>query len=112
MKLLSALAFFLAALSSPAHPSDVTLPGRWSVEKANDWYQKQPWWVGCNFTPSTAINQIEMWQAETQTQYPWSSWRKEFTAEPDLWHHDVLRPDGTPFKASEVELIRDLTGGK
>ena len=26
---------------------------------------KQPWLVGGNFTPSTAINQLEMWQAET-----------------------------------------------
>jgi hypothetical protein len=65
MKLLSSLAFCLAALSPLAHADDVTLPGRWSAEKANDWYKKQPWWVGCNFTPSTAINQLEMWQAET-----------------------------------------------
>ena len=33
-------------------------------EKAWDWYRNQPWIVGCNFTPSTAINQLEMWQAE------------------------------------------------
>ncbi len=38
---------------------------RWSVEKAQQWYAKQPWLVGCNFTPSTAINQLEMWQADT-----------------------------------------------
>ena len=38
---------------------------RWSVEKANQWYQKQPWLVGSNFIPSNAINQLEMWQAET-----------------------------------------------
>lgn len=38
---------------------------RWSVEKANRWYQEQPWLVGCNFIPSTAVNQLEMWQAET-----------------------------------------------
>jgi hypothetical protein len=44
---------------------DETLPGRWSSEKANEWYAKQPWLVGCNFTPSTAINQLEMWQADT-----------------------------------------------
>ena len=40
-------------------------PARWSPEKANAWYAKQPWLVGCNFTPSTAINQLEMWQADT-----------------------------------------------
>ena len=40
-------------------------PGRWSVQQANDWYAKQPWFVGANFGPSTAINQLEMWQADT-----------------------------------------------
>src|SRR5437867_2020199 len=38
---------------------------RWSKEKANAWYEKQPWLVGCNFIPSSAINQLEMWQADT-----------------------------------------------
>src|SRR5687768_10274065 len=38
---------------------------QWSVERANDWYSKMPWLVGCNFGPSNAINQLEMWQAET-----------------------------------------------
>jgi hypothetical protein len=38
---------------------------RWTVEQANGWYDKQPWLVGCNFTPSTAINQLEFWQADT-----------------------------------------------
>jgi hypothetical protein len=38
---------------------------RWSAEKANAWYSKQRWPVGANFIPSTAINQLEMWQADT-----------------------------------------------
>jgi len=55
-----------AVLSLPASAeSDVTLPGRWTAEKANEWHKQQPWLVGCNFTPSTAINQLEMWQADT-----------------------------------------------
>lgn len=37
---------------------------RWSPQQANDWYQSQPWLVGCNFLPSSAINQLEMWQPE------------------------------------------------
>lgn len=37
----------------------------WSKEQANGWYSKQGWLVGSNFLPSTAINQLEMWQAET-----------------------------------------------
>ncbi len=31
---------------------------RWSIEKANEWYSRQPWLVGCNFIPSTAINHL------------------------------------------------------
>jgi hypothetical protein len=38
---------------------------RWSVRAANDWYAKQPWLVGANYIPATAINQLEMWQADT-----------------------------------------------
>jgi hypothetical protein len=37
----------------------------WSVEKAQQWGMMQSWLRGCNFIPSTAINQLEMWQAET-----------------------------------------------
>src|ERR687897_3028639 len=43
----------------------MSIPSRWSNEKANEWYTRQPWLVGCNFIPSNAINQLEMWQAET-----------------------------------------------
>jgi hypothetical protein len=37
----------------------------WTKEQAKEWYDKQPWIVGANFLPSTAINQLEMWQADT-----------------------------------------------
>lgn len=37
----------------------------WSVEKTNAWYNQHKWITGANFLPSTAINQLEMWQAET-----------------------------------------------
>lgn len=39
--------------------------GKWSAEAAHRWYANLPWLVGCNFTPSYAINQLEMWQPET-----------------------------------------------
>ena len=38
---------------------------RWSESKANDWYQQQPWLVGSNFIPADAINELEMWQADS-----------------------------------------------
>lgn len=37
----------------------------WTKEEANEWYARQGWLVGSNFIPSTAINQLEMWQEET-----------------------------------------------
>jgi hypothetical protein len=38
---------------------------RWSSDQAKHWYDEQSWLVGCNFAPSTASNQLEMWRAET-----------------------------------------------
>ena len=40
-------------------------PTRWSEQKATEWYRQQPWLVGANFIPKDAINQLEMWQADT-----------------------------------------------
>ncbi|MDE3236299.1 MAG: cellulase family glycosylhydrolase [Bacteroidota bacterium] len=37
----------------------------WSAEQAVKWSAKQPWLVGANFLPSTAINQLEMWQGDS-----------------------------------------------
>jgi len=38
---------------------------RWSEEKAWEWHRNQGWMAGTNFNPSTAINQLEFFQAET-----------------------------------------------
>lgn len=37
----------------------------WTKEQAKNWYTAQGWLVGCDFLPSSAINQLEMWQAAT-----------------------------------------------
>jgi hypothetical protein len=42
----------------------------------------------------------------SQTQFPWGS--PPGAPEPDLWFHDLLRRDGTPYLAEEVKLIRDV----
>ena len=52
------LFFLLATTLAQAGPRK----GRWSEEKANDWYYAQDWAVGCDYISSNAINQIEMWQ--------------------------------------------------
>ena len=52
------LAFCVStALGAPA--------ARWSESKAATWYAQQPWLVGSNYIPATAINELEMWQANT-----------------------------------------------
>ena len=38
---------------------------RWTEERAWTWYQGQPWIIGFNYVPSTAINTTEMWQRDT-----------------------------------------------
>jgi hypothetical protein len=48
---------------------------------------------------------------KTQTYYPWESWEHPYVhSQPPVWFHEVLRPDGTPYRQAEVDLIRQLTG--
>lgn len=56
--ILPLLFLFITSLSIQAQ-------NRWSIERANNWYKEHDWLVGANFIPSTAINQLEMWQANT-----------------------------------------------
>jgi hypothetical protein len=50
----------------PPLPGDALIHGRlWSAERANAWYAGRPWISGANFVPRSAINELEMWQADT-----------------------------------------------
>jgi len=56
----------VAALGAPiAAQAPVAPSGRWPEARAAEWYRAQPWLVGANYTPANAINQLEMWQADT-----------------------------------------------
>lgn len=44
---------------------DPELRYQWSKERAEAWFEKNGWIAGCNYIPANAINQLEMWQAET-----------------------------------------------
>lgn len=64
--------FLIAAFSAckPSAKTEVATeePGVrdvWSSQQANEWYEQWGWLRGANFLPSTAINQLEMWQKET-----------------------------------------------
>jgi hypothetical protein len=48
---------------------------------------------------------------KTQTYLPWNSWERPYVLEqPIVWFHDIFRPDGTPYRQHEIDLIRQLTG--
>jgi hypothetical protein len=59
MRLSNIVVWLLAGAAAFAQPH------HWTEAEANDWYAKQPLPVGSNFIPSTASNQLEMWQADT-----------------------------------------------
>lgn len=42
--------------------------------------------------------------------YPWG--HKDGDPEPEVWFHDIFRGDYTPWKESEVEFIKSMTGVK
>ena len=44
---------------------NISAQQKWTAQKANDWYKNQPFLVGANFNPATAINELEMWQADS-----------------------------------------------
>ncbi|HVJ69290.1 MAG TPA: cellulase family glycosylhydrolase [Caulifigura sp.] len=59
----SLLAFALTlAITAPAFAQTRS---RWTTEEAAAWREGAGWLVGANFSPAYAINQLEMWQADT-----------------------------------------------
>jgi hypothetical protein len=51
------------AWTAPAVAADAGPGQPWGAERAQAWYERQPWLVGANFVPADAINELEMWQA-------------------------------------------------
>jgi hypothetical protein len=62
-----AIPFLVAAVTvvASAQPTQPAASGRWTEARAGEWYRAQPWLVGANYNPASAINQLEMWQADT-----------------------------------------------
>lgn len=63
--LIAAISMMPATAAMAQEGGDDGCGGRWSEEKANEWYSRQPWMSGCCYIPATAINQIEMWSKST-----------------------------------------------
>jgi hypothetical protein len=48
---------------------------------------------------------------KSQTNLPWDSWQKPYVGrEPKIWQHEVFKTDGTPYIASEIPFLRQITG--
>lgn len=63
MKRFSFLLLVFISTMSLAQP---TAPiAQWSAAKANAWYAKEPFLVGSNYIPANAINELEMFQADS-----------------------------------------------
>ena len=57
---------FLLCLSLVVRGQENVLEtNKWAIEKSVNWYGQHDWMTGANFNPSTAINQLEMWQKAT-----------------------------------------------
>jgi hypothetical protein len=75
---------------------------RWSEQKARDWYARQPWLVGSNYNPASAINQLEMWQADSfdpkriDLELGWAESLGMNTMR--VYLHDLLWQDAEGFK--------------
>jgi hypothetical protein len=87
-------------------------PARWTAERANAWYAKEPWLVGSNFIPSDAINELEMWQADTfdpkriDTELGWAQGLGMNTMR--VFLHDLLwSQDAAGFK-QRVNVFLDI----
>jgi len=76
---------------------------RWPETKANAWNAHQPWLVGSNYVPKSAINQLEMWQeatfnpGEIDTEFAWAEAMGMNTMR--VFLHDLLwQQDAAAFK--------------
>jgi len=57
--------FFFLMAYQPKCQVKQTHPIHWTEAQAKQWAAENGWLRGCNFNPSTAINQLETWQVES-----------------------------------------------
>jgi hypothetical protein len=47
---------------------------------------------------------------KTQTDMPWDSWQRPYVLRPPVvWFHDLFHPDGMPYRAREIAIIKALS---
>jgi len=64
-KYLCSLIGVLLLFDCQGNKPKITCPQKWTTQQAQTWQKQSGWLRGANFNPSTAINQLETWQAES-----------------------------------------------
>src|SRR5688500_4796790 len=82
----------------------------WTRYQVNQWYAQDGWLRGREFIPSTAMNQLEMWQAETfdtATINRELGWAESigFNSMRVYLHHLAWEIDSTGFKNRVSEYL-------
>jgi len=89
---------------------------RWSEADAWGWRERTGWLFGCNFVPSTAGNQLELWQEDTfdpatiDRELGWAADLLEMNAVRLFLHDLVWSADGEAF-LDRVDRVLDLAAG-
>lgn len=82
---------------------------KWTEKQSNTWYSHQPWLVGCNFLPSSAINQLEMFQEDTFDQKTIErelDWAKDLGFNSlRVYLHDLLWSEKEKFKKTFEKFL-------
>ena len=93
------------------HAAAAAQAQRWTEQQAREWYQRQPWLVGSNYAPAYAINQLEMWQADTfdpkriDTELGWAEGLGMNTMRVFL-HDQLWQQDADGFRRRIDEFLR------
>lgn len=90
MKKVISFVFLLCLSLVVSGQENVLETNKWAIEKSVNWYGQHDWMTGANFNPSTAINQLEMWQ--------------EATFDPETINRELGYAEGIGFNTMRVYL--------
>jgi len=82
---------------------------KWAVERAKDYDITQPWLVACNCLPNTAVNQLEMWQADTygpetiDIEPRWAKWFGSNSLQ--FYLHDLVQSHDSSGYAERIDYF-------
>lgn len=89
---------------------------RWNRRRSERWHRSTGWLLGCNFVPSTASNQLELWQADTfdpdtiDRELGWASTTLGMNAI-RLFLHDICWEVDGPAFLDRVDRVLDIAAG-